>query len=494
MILAAAGLVPFFNAQKNIPLASRSDASSLSPTTTLPAVYGTAAPPEILLETPSTPVLAPPPPRPTTHRTQVAFAAPPPSSPSPVRSSPSPAPQEQQAIPSFDPLPPPAPNQPAPSIIPDPGNQIQNPSVEDIGPGSTPTGWLQTSEGVNTPTFTYPAPGHNGGSAVEVSISSYTSGEADWYFQNVPATGNEAFSFFDYYTATVPTYVVVQFNSATGGETWVRIARPSPAATWTKAEGTFVTPPDTTSVTVFHLIKGVGTLTTDDYSLTQIPAAFSHGMVSLNFDDGWRSAYEIGFPILHAARIPATFYIVSTYLGYPHYMTKQDVLTLEAAGNEIGAHTRTHPDVTTLSPQAMQNEIAGSRMDLLGMGVHSVTTFAYPYGTYNGDADVIVRQSGYLGARTTDDGMDFPGSNPYLLKSETVDANTTVAQIEDWINQAIQSDQWLTLVFHQLDQSFVGAGDAYSMSSSNFQAVVNYLVQNNVPVVTTAQGIQDLGE
>ena len=37
------------------------------------------------------------------------------------------------------------------------------------------------------------------------------------------------------------------------------------------------------------------------------------GAVSFTFDDGWRSVYENAFPILEAAGVRATHYIVSGY-------------------------------------------------------------------------------------------------------------------------------------------------------------------------------------
>lgn len=57
------------------------------------------------------------------------------------------------------------------------------------------------------------------------------------------------------------------------------------------------------------------------------------------------------------------------------------VLSLEAAGHEIGAHTKHHVFLTQVSTSTQQDEIAGSRADLLDegeVGVDSVTSIAYP--------------------------------------------------------------------------------------------------------------------
>lgn len=82
---------------------------------------------------------------------------------------------------------------------------------------------------------------------------------------------------------------------------------------------------------------------------TVAPASFPSGIVSINFDDGWKSAFTTGFPILEAAQMPATFYIISTYFGKPAYISVPDMLALQSAGEEIGDHTETHPNLTKLS-------------------------------------------------------------------------------------------------------------------------------------------------
>jgi peptidoglycan/xylan/chitin deacetylase (PgdA/CDA1 family) len=47
---------------------------------------------------------------------------------------------------------------------------------------------------------------------------------------------------------------------------------------------------------------------------------------------------------------------------------------------EVGAHTRTHPILSTLAPEAAREEIAGSREALARIIGSPVTAFAYPNG------------------------------------------------------------------------------------------------------------------
>jgi len=409
----------------------------------------------------------------------------------PFPSSGTPAPGQARASfpPSFVPPVVHVSNPPLPSG--DIANPIKNPGFEGAGENGLPLGWSHNSEGSNDAVFTYPVSGHNGGSAAQITISSYITGEAQWDFASVPAQGGEAFSFSDFYMANTQSRIEVQLTSVSGEHNWLTIANLPPVPSWTEARGTFVVPAGTAALTVYQLIQSTGTLVTDDYSLARIPASFTRGMISINFDDGWQSSYDLAFPILKAANMPATFYIISGSLGHKNYMTASEVLALQAAGEEVGAHTRTHPDLRTVNTDRMQNEIAGSASDLRGIGIASVSTFAYPYGGYNSITDGIVQQSGYAAARTTDEGLNFPESNRYLLRGDVVRSNTTLADIEQWINEAVAEREWLIIVFHQIDEPS-GGGDSYTASRDLFRGVVNYLADNHVLVVTNAQAIENM--
>src|SRR4051812_38294002 len=62
-------------------------------------------------------------------------------------------------------------------------NLIVNPSFETAGSTGLPANWLKGGYGTNTRTPTYPAtPSQDGAVAARVSITSYSSGDAKWYF------------------------------------------------------------------------------------------------------------------------------------------------------------------------------------------------------------------------------------------------------------------------------------------------------------------------
>ncbi len=369
-------------------------------------------------------------------------------------------------------------------------NLVPNPALElsDIN-GISPLFWARGHWGTNQATFTYGLIGVNRSKGAKVEITAAGTGDAKWYFKEIPVTPGTSLAFSDMSLATTTSYVTVQFHMTDGTYKYLDLGKLSASTTWQNFTHNFSVPVGTSALTVFHVIKNVGALTVDNYSLTQIPSIdFPYGFVSISFDDGLISMYNTALPILDKAGLKSTDYIISgkIYSGFPGYMTADQVKALYADGQEIGAHTRDHYDLTTLTADQMRYEIAGSKQDLQTLLGAPVTTFAYPFGAYNATTDQIVQESGFIGARTSDGGLDTKQSNRFLLMREGVTIDTTVAQVQAWVDQAIANKQWLILVFHHIDND----GDQYSATPQTFQQIVDYLKTKNVPVKTVAQGIQ----
>jgi peptidoglycan/xylan/chitin deacetylase (PgdA/CDA1 family) len=223
-----------------------------------------------------------------------------------------------------------------------------------------------------------------------------------------------------------------------------------------------------------------------DVKIRKVSRTPPAGIVSLNFDDGFVSAYRNGIPILDRAGLKSTLYVVTGYLGSLEYMTTEQVLVLRAKGHEIGAHTRTHPHLSTLAPRLAEQEIVGGKADLAALGVQA-SSFAYPYDDYNEGVETQVEQAGYRNARTSRIG--FNGGveiAPYLLRAVVVESSMTPKQVCALIDEARATRTWLILVFHRVDED----GNPYSVSHETLRTIVKYLVSKRVPVVTTSQGFE----
>jgi peptidoglycan/xylan/chitin deacetylase (PgdA/CDA1 family) len=123
--------------------------------------------------------------------------------------------------------------------------------------------------------------------------------------------------------------------------------------------------------------------------------------IALTLDDGYEDAYTDALPVLKRYGMVATFYIVTNFIGQPGYMTWEQVAALRDAGMEIGAHTVSHLDLTSLDWETAEFEIAQSKAELDHHLNINVTSFCYPTGLYNAGIEEQVRAAGYLNATTT---------------------------------------------------------------------------------------------
>src|SRR5215510_12174240 len=80
-------------------------------------------------------------------------------------------------------------------------------------------------------------------------------------------------------------------------------------------------------------------------------------VVSLSFDDAYADQ-RTARTLLAARGMRATFYIVSSFVGRDSgHLTADDLRQFAADGHEIGGHTVTHADLTTLSSASATREV-----------------------------------------------------------------------------------------------------------------------------------------
>lgn len=370
------------------------------------------------------------------------------------------------------------------------GNLVANPGFETAGSNGMPQSWTKGGFGSNTRTLSYPVAG-NPGNAARVTISNYASGDAKWVFAPVSVAPG-TYTYSDSYQSTLTSYLTVQFIHTDGSLSYLTVATVPASSGWRTASATFAIPSGVSRVTVFHLIKGNGTLTIDNASLTGSANGgsgnvFSTGAVTFRFDDDLSSQYDNALPKLESDGFKATYYIITRETGddgFDGFMTHAQILDLQARGNELGAHTRTHPDLTTLTQSQMQDEICGSRQDLLSWGASPVATFAYPFGAYDATTDSVVKSCGFSSAATSNGGFVTTASDPYQLERQSIQNTTTLAQVKQWVDSAAANHTWLIMEFHGIETS----GDQYSMTPTVFNQVVDYVKQKGIPVVTVSQG------
>ena len=134
--------------------------------------------------------------------------------------------------------------------------------------------------------------------------------------------------------------------------------------------------------------------------------------VIISVDDGYVDDVTQILPVLRRYRMTATFYVITGRVREAGFLTIREIRELDAAGMDIGAHTRTHPNLPTLPAAALRSEVEGSAADLRRILGHPVYWFAYPYGAFDARVQEAVRGAGFLLAVTTQGGTTASTAAP----------------------------------------------------------------------------------
>jgi peptidoglycan/xylan/chitin deacetylase (PgdA/CDA1 family) len=147
--------------------------------------------------------------------------------------------------------------------------------------------------------------------------------------------------------------------------------------------------------------------------------------VVITIDDGYRSMYDVAFPILRKHRFPATVFLYSDFVGVPDALTWAQMRELIASGLvEVQPHSKTHTNLTVRQKdesEARYRERTRREVDgpvdairtQLGLATHA---FAFPYGDVNDAVMSELRAKGIkLGVTVTPGGNAFYAP-PYMLR------------------------------------------------------------------------------
>jgi peptidoglycan/xylan/chitin deacetylase (PgdA/CDA1 family) len=192
--------------------------------------------------------------------------------------------------------------------------------------------------------------------------------------------------------------------------------------------------------------------------------------VAITVDDGYRDFYLHAYPVLRRYGIPATVFLMTGFIdgevqpwwdqlraawrntpleaGYDRKaeelkrlpnrqrleflkqlpvrdsvseaMTWEEVREMAANGINFGAHSKSHPILSSLeSEDEIRDEVFGSRDRITAELGYPPAHFCYPNGrACDIDERVtrIVREAGFRTAVTTERGLNGSGLNPWLLR------------------------------------------------------------------------------
>ncbi len=155
--------------------------------------------------------------------------------------------------------------------------------------------------------------------------------------------------------------------------------------------------------------------------------------VCITFDDGYSENCDKAIPWLIEKRIPVTYFVTSDNIlsgrPFPHDVaarcplepnTVAQIQAMAEAGIEIGAHTRSHPDLgRAASLDELTDEIVGSKHDLEALLDIPVRYFAFPYGLHKNMTSAgfsIAYQAGFAGVCSAYGAYNMPGADSFHIQ------------------------------------------------------------------------------
>jgi peptidoglycan/xylan/chitin deacetylase (PgdA/CDA1 family) len=155
--------------------------------------------------------------------------------------------------------------------------------------------------------------------------------------------------------------------------------------------------------------------------------------VILTFDDGYRDAYEIVFPMLLDYGFTGTFFVLATPAHYeaPGYMTWMQMKEMSDAGMDIQSHGRDHVDLRNRSYDYLVYQILGIQEAIQYHTERLPRFFCYPSGQRDADVIAVLKSAGYWGAVTTEWGATHTRENLFEMPRIRVRGSDTLESFAD---------------------------------------------------------------
>ena len=141
--------------------------------------------------------------------------------------------------------------------------------------------------------------------------------------------------------------------------------------------------------------------------------------VLVTFDDAFANLLRNALPIMQQLEVPATIFAVPGNLAdtprwpvppgdpdsperHERTMSVDDIRSVRSMLCRFGSHTLSHPDLTTLTPALLREQLVQSRIQMQQILQQNVEDIALPFGSYSRAVLAAAREAGYKRVFTLD--------------------------------------------------------------------------------------------
>ncbi|UCF01309.1 MAG: hypothetical protein JSV14_13160 [Deltaproteobacteria bacterium] len=178
-------------------------------------------------------------------------------------------------------------------------------------------------------------------------------------------------------------------------------------------------------------------------------------------------------------------------------MNVQQLLELEAAGWEICSHSVTHPglpflpltyaDETPAAPNSAERELEMSKIGFNDLGLN-VQNFVVPGSSWNDDLATLSARYYNSAASGGKYGNTLPLENRWWIRRKGVGTSHSVSDITAWIEQEINDNKWLILIFHAIIETEDLGYEPWS--ETKLAELATWVEDQGISVVTQQRGLE----
>lgn len=378
-------------------------------------------------------------------------------------------------------------------------NLIMNGNMEDTSPTpEQPTHWNPDRWGENTGETLWEQPGTTaeGQGYLIRSLQNYASGDAKWIFDGITLQPDRWYEYTDSYRSDGRNRLIIRCQNAQGQRFFNNVWQTNQRSDWGSQSFRFYGGPYVgCQASVMHVLDRNGFLHTNQHQLREVSARpLKRPLVSISFDDIWKSAIDEGMAPLNKRGWKGSFYITRKFAQStqnPEYAKTKDVQQLIQTGHEIGAHGDVHSLMSTLTNENIYDELNATYNYLKGLG-QIPEGIAYPFGDF---ADNVERETQrfHSYARTSLVGLNDKDVNRYRLRIVPVTSDSDTATLNRWVDFAKETNTWVIFLFHDLSDS--SEKFEYTTSLQQYKDVLDHIEAQKVTVLTVKAALDEvLGE
>jgi peptidoglycan/xylan/chitin deacetylase (PgdA/CDA1 family) len=236
----------------------------------------------------------------------------------------------------------------------------------------------------------------------------------------------------------------------------------------------------TTNVSVKDFELHLNWLTKHDFTFLTFSDAIAYlqsdesvrKVAVITIDDGYRSFFHNGLPVLKKHKIPATLFINTETIEGGDYMGWSELKTAMKNNIEIGNHTHSHDyflnKPTSTRYKAFKEEIELSQSIIQKNLDFTPIVFSYPYGEFDVEMKNVVKNIGFKAAAAQNSGVVYADTDLFMCPR------------------------------FPMSETYSGLNKFVEKASSKALKVVNsspnnpYLPSNKKPILTLTININDL--